>query len=313
MAQERAGCTYCQIGVTPTELQFTSEEGGPSPDVQWLRVELLSTPSGCSLWPRWSYAADVAWLHMSTMGTRIMIRDEVSGRPAGQYEGHIMFTTDQPQGPISVLVKSTITPKPVPLQIVTAVVPEGMQGQPYSFQFEAEGGRPPYAWNSSGYWPVGLYFDALTGKITGIPTIWGVFDLKVGVEDSTGVAYSDIFRLRIAEAPAPWVDVVITSPVAGAVWYEGDTQDIEWTSEYPYDAVVDIMVIYDGIPHSIAEGIPVAWLKYVWQVDTVANESNVIRLVLPDGRQVESGAFAIRKHPGCLPFTRLLDHIKRAM
>ncbi len=56
------------------------------------------------------------------------------------------------------------------LKIITGSLPNGVQGQNYEAQLEAEGGVPPYIWTiSAGELPPRLFLDADTGEIGGIP------------------------------------------------------------------------------------------------------------------------------------------------
>jgi hypothetical protein len=55
------------------------------------------------------------------------------------------------------------------LVISPVTLPPGLVGQPYSYQFVATGGKPPYSWNV-GLRPNGLNLNSATGLFSGTPT-----------------------------------------------------------------------------------------------------------------------------------------------
>ena len=73
-------------------------------------------------------------------------------------------------------------------------LPPGQAGAPYTFQFAAQWGIPPYTWQAyipeSGRecisaWPDGLALDPATGTLAGTPALAGTFELCVKVMDSS--------------------------------------------------------------------------------------------------------------------------------
>lgn len=70
--------------------------------------------------------------------------------------------------------------------IPTSVLPSATNGVPYSFQFTAAGGTPPYTWalspTSPGL-PPGLALSS-SGTLSGIPSQSGTFDFVVRITDS---------------------------------------------------------------------------------------------------------------------------------
>ena len=80
-----------------------------------------------------------------------------------------------------------------PLQITSTTMPDGTVGVPYSSDFTAQGGVPPYAWfvvNNIKELPPGLTLDStppdLTNVLTGTPTQAGTFHFPMQVQDSSG-------------------------------------------------------------------------------------------------------------------------------
>lgn len=84
------------------------------------------------------------------------------------------------------------------LSITTASLPSGTVGVAYSQTFSAAGGTPPLRWAvGRGELPPGLALDAGTGRLAGIPRRPGVFELLVGVVDSTQAMAAKLFSLTI--------------------------------------------------------------------------------------------------------------------
>ncbi len=95
-----------------------------------------------------------------------------------------------------------------PLQIVTPALPGAVMSSPYALQMEATGGVPPYLWSvESGALPSGLTLDALTGRITGIPTETGSFSMTIQVTDSSSP--QSIATIAIGPAPKRLLDSYI--------------------------------------------------------------------------------------------------------
>lgn len=90
--------------------------------------------------------------------------------------------------------------------ITTTDLLRGRKGDPYSMQFTAANGRPPYTWTLvSGSLPSGLSLN-LSGLISGTPTVFGTFPFVVRATDQTGanavgsyalLVVSDIEQLRV--------------------------------------------------------------------------------------------------------------------
>lgn len=88
-----------------------------------------------------------------------------------------------------------------PLTITTEGVPNGVAGQPYSMQFIATGGTPPYAWSVvEGLLPPDLSLDPATGILSGIPSLVGDYSFTIQVTDSAAPAAAA--RLSV-QSPSP--------------------------------------------------------------------------------------------------------------
>jgi len=72
-----------------------------------------------------------------------------------------------------------------PLQIVTTTPPNGYKNAPYSELVKISGGLPPYSYSYTGQLPNGLTLDPATGIISGLPSIAGLTNLNIKVQDGT--------------------------------------------------------------------------------------------------------------------------------
>ena len=109
---------------------------------------------------------------------------QVTGTPttAGTFDFTITLT-DNANGSVSVRFSLTTTPGG-PLGIVTASLPGGTAGAPYSQTLQAVGGVPPYQWAvTTGSLPNGLKLDAATGVISGAPLTAATTQFTVTVTD----------------------------------------------------------------------------------------------------------------------------------
>jgi len=72
--------------------------------------------------------------------------------------------------------------------ITTAELPSGTTYVPYTALLQATGGTLPYSWSlSSGALPPGLTLSSTTGKISGIPTMSGLYPFNIQVKGADGL------------------------------------------------------------------------------------------------------------------------------
>jgi hypothetical protein len=111
---------------------------------------------------------------------------------------------------------------PTPFNVSASGVPTGVVGSPYSLSASATGQGGAITWSASGL-PPGLMIDA-TGRVSGIPTAFGVFTSVLEAHDSystCGIAPANLTRtaevsVTIAIAPLP-LTITTTALPSGSV------------------------------------------------------------------------------------------------
>lgn len=112
---------------------------------------------------------------------------------------------------------------PLPtLELTTSQIPNALVGIPYSFQFEATGGAPPYLWMlSSGSLPAGLDFS-YDGGIVGTPTEATKSVFTVTLFDYQGLIINKEFFLSSAY-PFSFTMIQQTAPQELILQLNGET------------------------------------------------------------------------------------------
>ena len=114
---------------------------------------------------------------------------------------------------------TTVGSAPIPLQVVTASVPQATVGVPYGTTFFANGGTAPYNFSFTGSAPPGLTFTGgpSNGAISGTPTAAGQYAFGVTVTDSNNGTASKSFILVVAPAPLTLTGSVSDSTVGATL------------------------------------------------------------------------------------------------
>jgi hypothetical protein len=73
------------------------------------------------------------------------------------------------------------------LGILTKSLRKARVGRKYTASLKSTGGKKPYGWSIVlGDLPIGIFFDSITGRLTGIPAEAGVFDIIFRSIDTLG-------------------------------------------------------------------------------------------------------------------------------
>lgn len=109
----------------------------------------------------------------------------VSGTPPAAGSAEFTVSASDANGMTTSKSFSLRIKGPGSLRIVSANVPDGVEGANYSGGFAAEGGMAPLLWSIvSGSLPAGVSFDSGSGRLSGRATSSGPFSLAVEVADS---------------------------------------------------------------------------------------------------------------------------------
>ena len=138
-----------------------------------------------------SLSPPIPGLTMSTNGT-------LSGTPAsaGNYAFKVTVV-DGAKSSASMDCRLTVNPPP---QITSACpLPDATVGAPYSFQFTASGGTPPYTFSALGNVP-GTTFRS-NGTLSGTPSTVGTFPFSVIVRDANNASASKSCSLTVVSGP----------------------------------------------------------------------------------------------------------------
>ncbi len=115
--------------------------------------------------------------------------------PAGAQTGDIVVAT---ASGASDPVPFTIV---MPLEILTKTLPDGIAGEDYLENLNANGGLQPYTWSiEAGTLPDGLVLDAAVGKISGRPTTVNTYGFTAKVTDSGSKTATQALSLNILAA-----------------------------------------------------------------------------------------------------------------
>lgn len=166
-----------------------------------------------------------------------------------------------------------------PLSITTAALPNGIVGQPYSYQLQASGGVPPLTWGvalDGDPLPDGLTMTP-TGLISGIPRSYGAKTIHFFATDNCAPVAQTVYRtLNLSVATPATADLRITRMQLS---FENERAEITVKRNQPgLKARVDIR--FDG------SGL----LRGYWEVDgrVLSNVTqnlvygNAIRLTTPE-------------------------------
>ncbi|MEO8369220.1 MAG: putative Ig domain-containing protein [Candidatus Solibacter sp.] len=186
----------------------------------------------------------------------------ISGTPST--DGAFSFTasvTDSKAATASTTFSIKIAPADI--VILTALLPDGVVGTPYSATLSASGGNKSYTWTISGL-PDGLTATA-AGVISGTPATAGKSTVTVNVQDSTGTASARRTTLILTILPATLVIGTGTPPngTAGTA-YSFAIQVSGGTAPFTYSAT--------GLP----AGLTISAAGVISGTPTAPGTSNIV-------------------------------------
>lgn len=187
----------CSYSLQPSAQSFPSTGGSGT--------FTLATPSSCS----WTVQSNANWIQPTGVVTgtgsavisyTVLNNLNSAGRESSlSVGGQNYVITQAASGSSGVL--SINSP---------GTLPNGTTGQPYSFSFQALGGREPYQWSIGAGAPSGLNLS-VAGVLGGLPSIAGVYIFPVAVLDSGGGTFTRSFQLTITNVDQSLNPVITTA------------------------------------------------------------------------------------------------------
>ncbi|MGQ9917878.1 MAG: putative Ig domain-containing protein [Bryobacteraceae bacterium] len=113
----------------------------------------------------------------------------------------------------------TITINPPPL--ISATLPTGLVGQPYTGSLAGQGGTAPFSFSLSsgaGALPPGLSLNPSTGAITGAPSAQGVFYFVARITDSSGAFSESQLRIAVELPPLALNQAALPEGMVGSAY-----------------------------------------------------------------------------------------------
>jgi hypothetical protein len=136
---------------------------------------------------------------------------EIGGLPTTVGTSPFTVRVTDDLGDTATAALSIVIDPPPPLTITTTALPDGSLVSSYDVTLQATGGTPPLAWSQTGNFPPGLTLQT-NGKIIGTPTMTGMFDFTVQVDDSvSSPPDTQALSITILTAPPGRNDTIATA------------------------------------------------------------------------------------------------------
>lgn len=179
----------CTMSISPAAAVVTTVAGGVAGQRQFALQ--LCGQAGPGIWsfvpgPGWSAGLTYP-LQVGTC-TANFLPQASSVTPAGLYSGILRWDGNCNGNFGTALQASVIVDVRPRLQMATPCpLPQGMVQTTYSTTLTASGGIPPYVWSLDGTsLPPGL--SLLSARVSGIPTLSGLYHFRTRVDDSVGTS-----------------------------------------------------------------------------------------------------------------------------
>ena len=167
-------------------------------------------------------------------GISFLADGSMSGTPQSvEVKGFTAKVTDQAN--MSDAKNFTLVVNNQTLTILTQYITTGIYQSNYQFQFQAQGGQPPYTWGIlSGRLPKGLTLDDASGIVSGIPQETGIFGFDISVTDSLKNFGSKPLMVPVIQFPLKITTNSLSSGTVGAPYNEtlsaqGGISHYSWT------------------------------------------------------------------------------------
>jgi hypothetical protein len=164
--------------------------GSPT-DVFIFQIGTALTVAGRVLFTGGAQASNVFWNlgssatigAGSTMAGTIMALASVTLVTGASLSGRALAST----GAVTLDTNNITTPGSNGFEMTCGNPPDGYLALPYSHLFPVAGGTPPYTFSiAAGVLPTGLSLNFVTGEVSGVPTVKGLFNFTINVTDSDG-------------------------------------------------------------------------------------------------------------------------------
>jgi Ice-binding-like/Putative Ig domain len=164
---------------------------GSATDVWIFQIGAALTVAGSVAFIGGATAANVFWDIGSSavigvgsvMAGTIMALASVTLATGASLAGRALAST----GAVSLDTNGITTPGSAGFGLTCGQVPNGFLTVPYAYVFPVTGGTPPYTFSiAAGVLPTGLSLNPVTGLVSGVPTVLGLYVFTINATDSVG-------------------------------------------------------------------------------------------------------------------------------
>ncbi len=183
------------------------------------------------------------------------------------------------------------------VSVTTSSLPDATINASYATTLAATGGKVPYVWSViAGTFPDGLSFNVVTGDITGIPTVAGLFSFTVRVQDVHGATATRILSINVYGS----LSVTTSSLADGTVNASYSASLSASGGKTPYTWSISTGVLPAGLTLAGSTGV-------ISGTPTVAGTSNFTVQVTDSNGATASRALSITIYPALSITTNALS------